>query len=58
MKDKINYKFKRYYANVGTEENPEWEWLNNPFNDVQIFETRWKKVKQFIKKLLHLDKQK
>lgn len=39
MRDKINYKAKRYYANAGTEENPEWEWLNNPLNDVQIFET-------------------
>ena len=57
MGDKINYKVKRYYVNVGTEENHEWEWLNNPFNDVQIFETRWEKVKRFIKKLLHLDKQ-
>lgn len=56
MEDKINYKAKRYYVNVGTEENPEWEWLNNPFNDVQIFETRWEKVKRFFKKLLHLDK--
>lgn len=56
MGDKINYKVKRYYANVGTEENPEWEWLNNPFNDVQIFETRWERVKRFFKKLLHLDK--
>ena len=58
MKDKINYKFTRYYVNVGTEENPEWQWLNNPFNDVQIFETRWERVKRFLKKLLHLDKQK
>ena len=58
MGDKINYKVKRYYANVGTEENPEWEWLNNPFNDDQIFETRCEKVKRFIKKLLHLDKRK
>ena len=58
MGDKINYKVKRYYVNVGTEENPEWEWLNNPFNDVLIFETRWDKVKRFIKKLLHLDKRK
>ena len=57
MKDKINYKFKRYYVNVGTEENPEWEWLNNPVNDVSIFETRWEKVRRFFKKLLHLDKQ-
>lgn len=56
MGDKINYKVKRYYVNVGTEENPEWEWLNNPFNDVQIFETRWEKVRGFFKKLLHLDK--
>ena len=56
MGDKINYKVKRYYINVGTEKNPEWEWLNNPFNDVQIFETRWENVKRFFKKLLHLDK--
>ena len=56
MGDKINYKVKRYYVNVGTEENPEWEWLNNPFNDVQMFETRWEMVKRFLKKLLHLDK--
>lgn len=56
MGDKINYKVKRYYVNVGTEKNPEWEWLDNPFNDVQIFETRWEKVKRFFKKLLHLDK--
>ena len=55
---KINYKVKRYYVNVGTEENPEWEWLNNPFGRVEIFETRWEKVKRFFKKLLHLDKQK
>ena len=58
MGDKINYKVKRYYVNVGTEENPEWEWLNNPFNDVQIFETRWERVKRFFEKLIHLDKQK
>ena len=56
MKDKINYKVKRQYVNVGTEENPEWEWLNNPVSKVQIFETRWEKVKKFFKKLLHLDK--
>ena len=58
MGDKINYKFTRYYVNVGTEENPEWEWLNNPFDRVEIFETRWEKVKRFFKKMLHLDKQK
>ena len=55
---KINYKVKRYYVNVGTEENPEWEWLNNPLDRVEIFETRWEKVKRFFKKLLHLDKHK
>ena len=58
MGDKINYKVKRFYVNVGTQENPEWELLNNPFDDVKIFETRWEKVKRFFKKLLHLDKQK
>ena len=58
MAEKINYKFKRYYVNVGTEENREWEWVDNPFNDVQIFETRREKIKKFLKKLLHLDKQK
>lgn len=58
MGDKINYKAKRYYVNVGTEENPEWEKLNNPLNRVEVFETRWEKVKRFFKKLLHLHKQK
>lgn len=56
MTDKINYKVKRYYVNVGTEEKPEWKWLNNPFDRVEIFETRWEKVKRLFKKLLHLDK--
>lgn len=58
MKDKINYKFKRYYVNVGTEENQEWKWINNPVDKVEIFETRFEKIKRFFKKLLHLDKQK
>ena len=57
MKDKINYKFKRYYVNVGTEENPEWQWIKNPVGKVEIFETRLEKIKRFFKKLLHLDKQ-
>jgi hypothetical protein len=56
--EKITRTITKKYVNVGTEENPEWELLNNPFNDVQIFETRWEKVKRFFKKLLHLDKQK
>ena len=47
MKDKINYKFKRYYVNVGTEENQEWQWINNPVDKVEIFETRFEKIKRF-----------
>ena len=56
MADKINYKVTRYYANVGTEKNPEWKWINNPVGKVEIFETKREKVKRFFKKLLHLDK--
>ena len=58
MGEKTNFKTRVFYANIGTKENPQWEKLNNPFDRVEIFETRWEKAKRFIKKLLHLDKQK
>ena len=56
MGEKANFKTRVFYANIGMEENPLWEKLNIPLDRVEIFETRWEKVKRFFKKLLHLDK--